>query len=103
VGARAVAVPVPRHLGEDVLNVVVENRSYDPPSVSDAAAWQGEYDLSFPVLADISGSFAPVWSPDGTVPTTYVLDQQGRVRWSHGRFDATTAADVEDQITPLLP
>ena len=34
------------------MTLMVQNSSYDAPSVSDLNAWASDYGLSFPVLAD---------------------------------------------------
>lgn len=69
--------------------------------MDDAALWADGLGLTFPVLADVNGEFYPVWDPEGVLPVTYIIDQDGVVVWAEiggaGGLD-----DMEDLVAELL-
>ena len=68
-----------------VLNVLVEDRSFQPADVADAESWHRQLDLQFQVLADTERAWANVWGdPDGGsfIQHSYTLvDADGIVLW----------------------
>jgi hypothetical protein len=44
-----------------VLNVLVEDRSFQPADVADADQWRRRLDLTIPTLADAQGAWVSVW------------------------------------------
>lgn len=84
------------------VSVVAQDRTGQTPDVEDAALWADGLGLTFPVLADVDGEFYPVWDPDGVLPVTYIIDQDGVVVWAElggsGGLD-----EMESLIVGLLP
>ena len=68
-----------------VLNVLVEDRSFQPADVADAESWRRQLDLQFAVLADTERAWAAVWgNPQSRqfVQHSYTLmDSAGIVLW----------------------
>ena len=60
---------------------MIENLYGEVPTAEDAALWQEGLELTFPVAADVDGSFAPVWDPEGVLPMAYILDRDGVIIW----------------------
>ena len=83
------------------LSVIVQDIAGETPTSDDAALWAEEMALSFPVLADSTGAFFPVWDPDGVLPITVIIDQDGVVVW-YAPGGADELADIEETITGLL-
>lgn len=83
------------------ISVVVQNAVGGPPTTADAALWLEQMELTFPVLADPTGSFYETWDPDGILPVSYIVDRDGVVAWGEaggtGRLE-----EIEAQITALL-
>lgn len=44
-----------------MLNVLVEDSSFNPADVRDADAWRRRLDLTIPVLADSDGAWVDTW------------------------------------------
>ncbi len=60
------------------LSVIVQDIAGETPTSDDAALWAEEMALSFPVLADSTGAFFPVWDPDGVLPITVIIGNDAR-------------------------
>jgi hypothetical protein len=50
------------------ISVVIQDSSGYPATAEDAALWADELELTFPVLADSTGSFNETWNPDLVLP-----------------------------------
>ena len=68
-----------------VLNVLVEDQSFQGADVADANRWHSQFDLQFAVLADTDREWARVWgNPESRqfVQHSYTLmDAAGIVLW----------------------
>ncbi|MGK0357840.1 MAG: hypothetical protein ACI9U2_000123 [Bradymonadia bacterium] len=68
-----------------VLNVLVEDRSFQGADVADAESWHRQLDLQFAVLADTERAWANVWGDPNNrqfVQHSYTLvDGAGLVLW----------------------
>ncbi|WP_374349512.1 TlpA family protein disulfide reductase [Chitinimonas sp.] len=67
----------------------------------DAAAFLARYPAQFTVLYDAAGNSAKAWAVAG-MPSSYLIDRQGRVRASHLGFRADSAAKITSEIDALL-
>lgn len=71
------------------------------PTVDDAGLWASELGLTYPVLADVDGTFFPVWDPDVVLPMAYIIDADGVVAWAEaggsGGLD-----EMEAEVLALL-
>jgi len=83
------------------ISVVVQNASGGLPTSDDAALWGEELELTFPVLADPSGSFYETWDPAGILPVAFIIDPEGVVAWSEAG-GAGGLEEIEAQVTALL-
>lgn len=86
-----------------VISVVVQDLSGDLPTPDDAALWQDELDLSFVVLADVDGTFFPVWDPEGVLPVTAIIDPEGVVRWRRAGGSEAELEEIEATVRAALP
>jgi len=57
--------------------------------------------ISFPVVHDGAHSLAGKYSPP-RMPSSYIVDKKGIVRYVHGGYRASDAAEFEKQIQELL-
>jgi len=81
--------------------VVVQNAVGGAPTPDDAATWADGLALTFPVLADPTGSFFATWDPAGVLPVTTIIDADGVITWTEaGGVDSLDA--IEAEITALL-
>lgn len=68
-----------------MLNVLVEDRSFQPADVEDADAWRRRLNLTIPVLADTQGGWVAAWGnsqSDFYVQHSYTLvGPDGIVIW----------------------
>lgn len=87
-----------------VIDVLVENGSFQNASVADAAAWRDRYGLQFPVLADVNRDWANSWGniddPRYDQHSYTIIDPDGVVVWR--REGATTADSVLRDILTAL-
>jgi hypothetical protein len=60
-----------------VVSVVVQNRAGELSKPVDAGTWARELGLSFPVLADPTGSFFSQWDSRELLPYVYIVDRRG--------------------------
>ncbi len=58
--------------------------------------------LSFPVLLDTDNKVVMHYDPQGIIPFTVVIDQQGRVRHVHPGYNPGDEARVEQEVVELL-
>jgi peroxiredoxin len=58
-------------------------------------------ELTFPVLSDPTGVFYETWDPDGVLPVSYIIDQQGMVAWAKAG-GAGGLEEIEAQVSTLL-
>ncbi|MBN8447269.1 MAG: TlpA family protein disulfide reductase [Gammaproteobacteria bacterium] len=68
---------------------------------SDAEAFLKQYPASFAVLFDKEGQLASQYQIPG-MPTTVVIDRNGKIRYSHSGFFESKTAAFEQEIQQLL-
>lgn len=76
-----------------ILNVLLQNRDSELPSVEDAATWRDTLDIPYPVLAD-DGSWRDVWDDGGGRHTYAAVGRDGVVSWRSKGYDEGTAEDL---------
>lgn len=70
--------------------------------VSNVRTFLGRNHATFPIVPDTGHAVAPQYDP-GTMPSSYVIDQRGIVRYYHNGFDAgRDPAALEHEVTTLL-
>lgn len=69
--------------GFTVFNVLIHDENQGAPSVEDAGRWADGLGLTFPVLADETGSTKATWQPLQGLPASWMLDADGVITWSH--------------------
>lgn len=77
--------------GVGFLTILVQDVASRPPKVSDARAWADEYDLTFPVLADVLQENNAQWGISAW-PTLIFVDADGVV------FDRNNGAMADKAI-----
>ncbi len=70
-------------------------------SRSDAEAFLQQYPANFAVLFDKEGQLASQYQIPG-MPTTVVIDRNGKIRYSHSGFFESKTAAFEQEIQQLL-
>jgi hypothetical protein len=83
------------------ISVVIQDSSGYPATAEDAALWADELELTFPVLADSTGSFNETWNPDLVLPMAYIIDKDGIVVWAEAG-GAGGLEEIKNQILMLL-
>ena len=83
------------------ISVVIQDSSGYPATAEDAAIWADELELTFPVLADSTGSFNETWNPDMVLPMAYIIDKNGIIIWSEAG-GAGGLEEIENQVLMLL-
>jgi cytochrome c biogenesis protein CcmG, thiol:disulfide interchange protein DsbE len=78
-----------------VLGVNIDN------DAKSASAFLKEVRVSFPVVNDSAKTVAKAYAPP-TMPSSYVVDQQGRVHAVHAGFKASDGAKLESEVQKLL-
>lgn len=68
---------------------------------ADAEAFLKQYPANFAVLFDQQGQLASQYQIPG-MPTTVVIDRQGKIRYSHSGFFESKTAAFEQEIQQLL-
>lgn len=58
-------------------------------------------DVDFPILLDTTGEVAPDWQAT-VVPTTVIIDADGKVAWRRTGYDATVGRAIRSQIERIL-
>jgi cytochrome c biogenesis protein CcmG/thiol:disulfide interchange protein DsbE len=84
-----------RDQGLVVLGVNVDN---DPAA---AKKFLADVPVTFTVLADPSKKVAKAYEPK-TMPSSYVIDRAGKVRFVHAGFKGSDAQKIEAEIKTLL-
>ena len=69
--------------GYAVLMVLFEDTGGGPPEPGDAALWAEHFGLSHPVLVDPGADVSRTWNFSGNIPETYLIDEDGLIRWRH--------------------
>ena len=75
----------------------------DVGTMEDAGRWVDQFGVTYPVVADVDGKAQWEWSraPDiVTIPMTYIMDQDGIVRWFGGGDHHAPA--MEASVASLL-
>jgi thiol-disulfide isomerase/thioredoxin len=67
----------------------------------DAADFLAHYPASFSVVYDPAGKAPAAWGVAG-MPTSFLIDRQGKVRASHLGFRAADTVKIEAELAPLL-
>ena len=77
---------VPRHAAQALDDPVTGNRGvrflgvFERDDAAKGRAWVKEFDVTYPSIADPSGSFADDFALFG-LPDTFVIDPNGTIRW----------------------
>ena len=85
-----------------VIDVLIENGAFDPPSPAEAATWKESLSLTYPVLADTKGEFVDTYGEAQNPFVFYLLDRDGKIVWRQTREGADTLARVREQVETLL-
>ena len=85
-----------KHLGDGLVVVAIDDGDPAPQ----VAAFVAAHGLTFPVWLDPTYQATDRAFKTGSLPTSYVLDRAGTVRWMW--YGAINAANLEKYITPLL-
>ena len=85
-----------------VIDVLVEDLYGGWPTVEDAATWKAELGLTFPVLADVEGSFFSTYGSGRDVFVFYVIDRDGVISWKSTREGADTLELIQGEIERLV-
>ena len=78
-----------------VLGVNIDN------DVKSANKFLKDIPVSFPVVNDAKKAVAKAYAPP-TMPSSYIIDRQGKVRVVHAGFKASDAKKIEAEIKKLL-
>ncbi len=90
------------HDGLVTLDVLIEDLHGELPDARDAERWREAFALSYPVLRDEDGSFAPVWNPTGQVPLHTVIDREGTIVLRVPAASRAVLRAVEDAVDTCL-
>jgi thiol-disulfide isomerase/thioredoxin len=69
-----------------VVQLVIEDNSFDTPDAAFCRGWQDQYDLTNPVLLDL-GRRAEEYFPLSALPGFLIVDSQGRIRYREAGFE----------------
>lgn len=83
---------------EQGLEVVGVNKDQEP---AEAAKFLAEYPVSFPLLADLDDKLATHYQVKA-MPSAYIIDRKGIIRFVHLGFNRDTQAKIEAEIAQLL-
>jgi len=89
-----------RELADDRL--VVAGICTDAESPDRASRVVGPLDVDFPVLLDTTGEVTRDWDAV-IVPTTVIIDADGKVVWRRAGYDAAVRRAIRSQIERVLP
>lgn len=81
--------------GFEVLAVNIDEDSMD------AVDFLTKHPVSYPVLLDPESSVPSVYEPKG-MPTAYLIDKNGVVRYVHASFNKGDEVEIEEKILKLL-
>jgi cytochrome c biogenesis protein CcmG, thiol:disulfide interchange protein DsbE len=84
--------------GSDGVAIVGVSEDDDKGGISDFAANLG---AKFPLVWDENKSIASKWQPK-TMPTTFILDRSGKIRFVHLGYHENEEALIEREIKSLL-
>lgn len=79
----------------EVLAVNLDN------DLKEASAFIKKYPVSYPVVYDSKGKYPELYGVVG-MPTSYLLDQQGRVNYVHTGFKTSDIEKLEHKVRGLL-
>ena len=85
-----------------VIDVLVQDLYGGTPTVEDAAAWKSAQELTFPVLADVDGTFYDTYGNGQDVFVFYVVDRDGVISWRATREGADTLDLIQGEIERLV-
>jgi peroxiredoxin len=85
-----------QHAGEVV--VIGVSTDDEPAGI---ASFASETGAKFPIGWDEGGGLAKQYSPP-TMPTSYILDRNGIVRYVHAGYRAGSSEEIESMVTSLL-
>ncbi len=69
---------------------------------SEAIAFLNKYPVDYPVLYDATGKYPKLYGVKG-MPTSYILDPQGRIRHVHSGFKNSDIEKIEALVHEMLP
>lgn len=78
-----------------VLGVNIDN------DAKSASAFLKEVRVSFPVVNDSAKKLAKVYAPP-TMPSSFIVDRQGRIHAVHAGFKASDGPKLESEVQKLL-
>jgi len=83
-----------------VIDVHVQDSAGNNADVDDVVRWRDTYGLTFPVLADVDGSWAAQWGPAGTYSQRMymVVGSDGLISWVQDDGSPGSADDLVDQV-----
>lgn len=70
-------------------------------SASNIAPFVSRHHVTFPIIHDAGNAIAGRYDPP-RMPTTYIIDRTGIVRFVHAGFRSGDAATIEREVTSLL-
>ncbi len=71
------------------------------PDSAEAVKWLAQRPVTFPILFDTDSKVSKLYSVS-TMPSTVIVDRQGKLRWMHRGFKANDENEYLDQIAKLL-
>lgn len=89
--------------GLQIFTLVAQDVSGATPTTDHAGQWVDQFEVSHPVVADVTGKAQWEWTrnPDQVViPMTYIIDQEGVISW-FGAGDHH-APRMEEEVAGLL-
>ncbi len=69
---------------------------------SEAMAFLNKYPVDYPVVYDAKGKYPKLYGVKG-MPTSYILDPQGKIRYIHSGFKNSDIKKIEALVHEMLP
>lgn len=84
--------------GKD-FEILAINLDSDP---NEAIAFLNKYPVDYPVVYDAEGKYPKLYGVKG-MPTSYILDPQGKIRYVHSGFRSSDIKKIEALVHEMLP
>ena len=84
-----------KHVGLEILGINIDKTS------GEAKRMSNDFSLAFPILPDPSGKVSDLYGIR-SMPTTYVIGKDGRIRYIHWGFGPDEPSRYEREIRSLL-
>ena len=68
----------------------------------EAMAFLNKYPIDYPVVYDATGKYPKLYGVKG-MPTSYILDPQGKIRYVHSGFKNSDIKKIEALVHEMLP